>query len=220
MTTTTSWTDDILGHIPPGAAHIVAQENRILLTPPPPPPPRAWTDQELLDLPRDGRKYELIHGVLSMSPAGAFHGNVITRLIRHLAIHIDAHHLGELFDGQTGFRLSDQYLLSPDISFVSAARLKGLDHAPIGFFTFAPDLAIEVLSPSDRASKMYDRAPLLFAHGTRLLWVINPMDHTATVYHGPQAPDTLLAPTASLDGEQIIPGFSLPLPTLFAPYRF
>ena len=113
---------------------------------------KTWTDEELMALP-DERKYELVDGELHhMSPAGARHGQVVLRLAAKVVTFVAEGRLGQAFDGQTGFRLPDGNLRSPDISFVAAARLP--DGVPAGLLHVAPDLAVEVLSPSDRAADL------------------------------------------------------------------
>ena len=83
-----------------------------------------WTDNELMSLPRDGRKYELIEGELLMSPVGRTHSLICLRLATLLVRFVEKKRLGEVFDSSMGFRLSPKILLSPDVSCVSKARLK------------------------------------------------------------------------------------------------
>src|SRR5260370_5994795 len=108
---------------------------------------KAWTDEELEALPRDGRKYELLDGGLIMSPVHANHGSVCVRITGLLWSFLQRHKLGELYDSSTGFRLARKVLLSPDIAFVSNATLKKILVAPDKFLQGAPDLVVEVLSP-------------------------------------------------------------------------
>src|SRR2546425_10286264 len=85
---------------------------------------KVWTDEALEALPKDGHKYELLDGGLIMSPVHANHGVICVRLISLLAIFVQRHKLGEVYDSSTGFRLSDKLLLSPDVAFVSHATQK------------------------------------------------------------------------------------------------
>src|SRR5882724_9010599 len=100
---------------------------------------KVWTDEELEALPKDGYKYELLDGGLIMSPAHLNHGTICIRLAILLGTYVEAHRLGELYDSSTGFRLSEDLLLSPDVSFVSKARLKKILIAPDKFGGGAPD---------------------------------------------------------------------------------
>jgi len=104
---------------------------------------RAWTDQELEDLPVDGHKYELLNGRLIGGPVPANHGAICVRLILLIGAFVQRRKLGELYDSSTGFRISESILLSPDVSFVSKASLKKVFRGPDKFLRGAPDLAIE-----------------------------------------------------------------------------
>lgn len=151
-----------------------------------------------------------------MSPAGFDHGNLINRLVVAIGVVVYARQLGELSDGQTGFRLSNGDLFSPDISFITAARVAGHKQRQRAstFFQGAPDLAIEVLSPSDTIGTLENKLAQLFNDGTQLAWVFHPGAQTVHVYHSP-VPDKILTRSDTLDGEGLIPGFSLPLAQIF-----
>ena len=159
-------------------------------------------------LPDDG-KYELVDGeLLHMSPAGARHGNIATRLLARIHVFVTERKLGHVFDGQTGFRLPDGNLRSPDVSFVAAERLP--EGIPTGFLQMAPDLAVEVLSPTDRAGDVAHKVGEYLGVGVRLLWVIDPEKLAAVVYRPGTTPRTVRQDGA-LDGEDVLPGFSYPL---------
>jgi Uma2 family endonuclease len=180
---------------------------------------KTWTDEELMALPKDGFKRELLNGEIIMSPAGSEHGYICYLLLEAVGGHVRAKRLGLVFDSSTGFRLGPDEVLSPDIGFVGKARLVGLKRPPRGFFTGAPDLAIEVLSPSDTVEQMHEKLAKYFRHGTRLAWVISPAERNAHVYRTPEA-ERLLRVSESLDGEDLLPGFRLPLAALFAELSF
>src|ERR1700690_447656 len=94
---------------------------------------KIWTDEELETLPRDGHKYELLDGNLIRNPIYAGHGKTcvcLGALLHHFA---NTRKLGRVYDSSTGFRLSDDLLLCPDIAFVSKARLKTVEVAPEKF---------------------------------------------------------------------------------------
>jgi Uma2 family endonuclease len=168
---------------------------------------KSWTDDELLALSGEG-KYELVDGELvPVSPAGARHGRIVADLLIRVGVFVRETKLGQVFDGQTGFRLRDN-LRSPDISFVAGTRLTG--GVPEGFFHVAPDLAVEVLSPADRAGDVAHKVGEYLGAGVRLLWVVDPEKGAAVVYKPGQAPRTIRLDDA-LEGEDVLPGFSCPL---------
>jgi len=121
---------------------------------------------------------------------------------------------GELADGQTGFRLPTGDLLSPDIAFVSAARVAEHRKAGHTFFQGAPDLVVEVLSPSDTIEIMEEKLSQFFSVGTRLAWVVHPRTRRVYVYRSP-TDFIILAAHDALDGFDVIPGFKMPLSKLF-----
>jgi Uma2 family endonuclease len=177
---------------------------------------RAWTDEELEGLPKDGHKYELLDGKLIMSPVHANHGVICTRLIILLGTFVQRHKLGEVYDSSTGFRLSETVLLSPDISFASKARLKKILIAPDKFLYGAPDLAVEVLSPSDRLKEVHRKLDRYFEHGTRAVWWVDWKKEQVHTY----TPDSIEALTSLQDvlsGGDVLPGFKCRLRQIFYP---
>ena len=174
---------------------------------------RTWTDEELMRLPEDGRKYELVNGKLAVSPAGGRHGRVIVRLTARLGTFVEKHSLGEVFDSSTGFRMPSGNVRVPDVSFVATARLPE-GGVPEGFLYVAPDLAVEVLSPDDRPRPIMDKVGEYLAVGVRLVWVIDPERANAVAYRSLTTVIEIAA-DGSLEGEDVVPGFSCPLSSLF-----
>jgi len=167
---------------------------------------RAWTDKELEALPKDGYKYELLDGELIMSPTHARHGEVSMRIGGLLLHFADRNELGKVYDSSTGFRLAPALLLSPDVSFVSKARLKKILVAPDKFLLGAPDLAIEVLSPSDRLKQVHRKLDRYFDHGVRLVWWVDWTKEQLHIYT-PDSVSALTRPTDILSGGDVLPGF-------------
>lgn len=178
---------------------------------------REWTDEELMALPRDGHKYELVDGGLVMSPAGFRHGDISVRLIARLVNVVAPAGLGVVLDSSTGFKMRNGNVLSPDVSFVAQARFKGMESLPEGFFQGAPDLAVEVLSPRESKRHLERKLTDYFANGTRLAWVIDPGKQSAAVYRS-VALRRVLARNGSLDGEDVIPGFAMAIADLVEPF--
>ena len=152
-----------------------------------------------------------------MSPAGYNHGFIINRLVHHLGQVVYPNNLGDLGDSQTGFRLSSGDLFSPDISFVSAGRVATMraKDPKASFFLGAPDLAVEVLSPSDTFGVLEEKLTRFFAEGTQRIWLIYPRTKSAHIHRSIQDA-TMLSADGFLDGEHLIPGFRLRLSTLFS----
>jgi Uma2 family endonuclease len=98
---------------------------------------------------------------------------------------------------------------SPDVSFVAAGRFPD-ERWPVGFAALAPDLAVEVLSPSDNSRDVLEKVGEYLNAGTRLVWVIDPETRMATVYRSPMDV-RVIGESESLDGEDVVPGFTCPL---------
>jgi len=173
-----------------------------------------WTDEEFMALPNDGRKYELLEGKLLMSPVIASHGSVCVNIVILMGTYVHRHKLGQVYDSSTGFRLSDDVLLSPDVAFVSKARLKKILVAPDKFLYGAPDLVVEVVSPSDRLKHINEKLDHYFEHDTRLAWVVDWKKREVTV-HSPDNLAKLTRPNDVLTGGDVLRGFKCKLSKLF-----
>jgi Uma2 family endonuclease len=182
---------------------------------------KIWTDEEFMALSdRGGDRYELVNGeVRTISNSGMEHGNIGTFLGGVIELYARTNRLGVTCDSSTAFALKSGNKRSPDISFVSKERLQGLRRIPKGFFQGAPDLAIEVISPNNTFAEIHDKLVEYFDNGCRLAWVVNPSERSVLVYHQPQ-PDKLLKISDNLDGEQVLPGFILPVAELFVELDF
>jgi len=164
---------------------------------------------------KDGRKHELWHGrIVTMSPAGAGHGDVIMRLASAVGVHVYKHRLGLVYDGQTGFRLSVDFCFCPDLSFVSHERAKLILPVKEKLFHGAPDLAVEVLSPSDSITKTEQKLNRLLAHGTRLAWMVDLKHKSVRIYREPEKFE-LLREGRYLRGNSVLPGFRFAITRLF-----
>src|SRR3990172_5835472 len=126
---------------------------------------------------------ELVRGELvMMSPAGSRNGSVVARLTGRLVGFVDEHHLGTVFGAETGFQIcyDPDTVRAPDAGFVRAERVSG--ELPGGFFPGAPDLAVEVLSPSDRASEVLAKVQDWLGAGCAGVWVVDPHTRSISVY--------------------------------------
>lgn len=179
---------------------------------------RLMTAEELLDLPDDDRRYELIRGeLLTMAPAGEEHGLIAHELALSLGQHVKGRDLGRVYAAETGFKLSSNpdTVRAPDIAFISRANFE--DTAPSHTFREgAPDLVVEVISPNDRASEVEIKVRDWLSHGAKMVVTVNPRAKLVTVYRGPDNIH-MLSEGDVLDGGDVVPGWQLPLDELFAP---
>ena len=180
-----------------------------------------WTDEAFIALPDDGRCYEVVNGeLIDMGNSGAKHGYIAIILSSALFTVVMTRKLGALFDSSTAFKMKNGNKRSPDISFVAKERLQGLTDLPDGFLEGAPDLAVEVLSPGNTVEEIHDKLVEYFENSARLVWVIHPKENYVLVYRSAQEPDRLLKLSDSLEGEEIVPSFSLPVADLFQTLSF
>jgi Uma2 family endonuclease len=164
-------------------------------------------------------RYELIDGeVVSVSPAGGLSSWVGGEVHFHLRTFVGAHRLGIVTNAEGGYRLGPDTVRAPDVAFVSWARLGPAGGIPKGFFNVAPDLAVEVISPSDRFGEVLAKARAWLAAGTRAVWVFSPEERTATLCRAGSDSTMIVLQCAedqTLDGGDILPGFRLPLREVF-----
>jgi Uma2 family endonuclease len=181
---------------------------------------KVWTDEEFMALPKDGHRYELVNEALvDMGNSGMEHGYVACILVAVLTTFVQQNKLGAVCDSSTAFTLKTGNKRSPDVSFVARERLKGLKRPPRGFFQGSPDLVVKILSPNNTVEEIHEKIVEYFNNGTRLIWVIHPDEKYVLVYHSPE-PDRLLRPQDQLEGEDVVPEFSMPVADLFEEWDF
>ena len=164
----------------------------------------------------EGKRTELIEGELVvMAPAGGRHGRIANTIAYFLTQVSRDRKWGTVFAAETGFllRRDPDTVRAPDVAFVSSERL-GTDEAPAGFLRMAPDLAVEVVSPSDSAAAVQSKVEDWLGAGTRLVWVVYPDTRSVTVYRSLNEAEVLSEPDA-LDGAPVLPDFALPVSDLF-----
>lgn len=176
-----------------------------------------FTYAEYRTLPETGPRYQLIDGDLLMSPApNVRHQTLVMRLGTALHSCVEAHRFGRVWGGPVDVILSDEDVLQPDLVFVSTARAAIVAEEGL---RGAPDLCIEVLSPTTRELDLGAKRVLYARHGVTEYWVVDPETSRVAIYNLQQ--DAARA-ARQLSGHDVVttallPGFALALPTLFAP---
>jgi Uma2 family endonuclease len=174
------------------------------------------TANDLLSLADPDLPRELVRGVLRhVMPASPAHGLVVVQATGILWQHVRAHGLGELFSESTAFILArdPDTVLCPDVAFVARERVAA---AMLGqpFAELAPDLAVEVLSPSDRPAAVRAKVDEYLGAGVRAVWVLDPATRTVRV-HPRGGVERLLSADDILDGGDVLPGFRCPVAALY-----
>ena len=172
------------------------------------------TAQELLNMPDDGFRYELVRGELrKMPPAGHVHGEYAMFIGSSLVAHVKANGLGKVYAAETGFQLESDHVRAPDAAFVRRERAEAVRGTP-GFFPGPPDVAVEVISPTDRYTEVEEKVADWLAAGALAVIVIDPRRRTAKVHRSPT--DTvLLAEADVLQVDDAIPGWQIPISDIF-----
>ena len=171
---------------------------------------RLFTAEELLRLPDDGSRYELVEGELKkMSPAGLRHGRVAARIAHHLMTHVLAHRLGEVYIAEAGFVLKrgPDTVRCPDISFVRAERVIDTER----FMEGPPDLSVEVISPSDLPGEVSSKTSEYLRTGTLAVVVVDPERRTVNIH---RASGMTVAENV-LEVEDVVPGWKMSLSEIF-----
>ncbi len=174
------------------------------------------TADELLKMPDDGFRYELIKGELKkMPPPGHRHGRVAMEFGWRLAQHVKANNLGAVYAAETGFLLSEDpdTVRAPDCAFVKRERLEAGGDVE-GYSPGAPDLAVEVVSPGDTYTEVEEKAIEWLASGSSTVLVLNPRQRTVTVYRS-LSDITILDEGAVLDISDVATGFKVLVKDLF-----
>jgi Uma2 family endonuclease len=169
------------------------------------------TADDLMRLqPRDKRA-ELVRGrMIVREPAGFRHGDIAMEIGALLHAFVKTHDLGRVLAAETGFVLfsSPDTVRAADVAFVRHDRIP--NPVPRGFARFAPNLVVEVLSPSDRPGESLEKVADWLNGGAELVWVIDPERREARV-HRADGTLSVITEASSLDGEDVLPGFVCPL---------
>jgi len=170
------------------------------------------TVEQFERLPDDGLRHELDEGeLISMPPTFGLHGKVLTETVLILGSFIRTRSLG-LVVSDVGFQLSADTLRAPDIAFIKADRVATLDLERR--FQGAPDLAIEIISPSESATDIAHKVRQ-YIHAGAVVWVLYPKDRTIHVFDSPKNA-RILEEDDILEAPSLLPGFSVWVSELFA----
>ena len=176
--------------------------------------PGTATEADLLRLvERDKQLVELVDGTLVEKPVGFWESRVAANLIAELNAYANDHDLGIVTGADSTLRLAwSGRVRLPDVAYIAKARVPTTyESIP----TLAPDLAVEVLSPTNTPAEMAQKLKEYFNSGTRLAWYVDPPTRTVAVYHGVGEPTVVLTDADVLDGGEVVPGFTMPVADLF-----
>jgi Uma2 family endonuclease len=179
--------------------------------------PQLMTADDLLQMPDDGFLYELVRGELRrMSPASYRHGKIIINMTLSLGQHVRNHQLGDVYAAETGFKLTSDLdtVRALDVAFVRRERVEAVGEME-GYWPGVPDLAIEVISPNDLYTEVEEKVIEFLNAGTGMVLTVNPRKHTVTVYHT-LADISILTEDDTIDGEEVVPGWTLAVRDVFA----
>ncbi len=170
--------------------------------------------KEFEQLPDDGRLTELDEGELvTMAPASGMHGRIEIRIVWVLRRFLEEHAIGELLSSDTGFVLSrdPDVVRCPDASFLRTEKVRTIPEE--GFVEGAPDLAVEIVSPSDSATALARKVRQYLEAGTHTVWVVHRKTREVHVYE--QGSTRFLTSEQTLDAPELLHGFSTTVNELF-----
>lgn len=178
---------------------------------------QALTSEDLLRMPDDGYRYELLRGELKkMAPASHQHGSTVMNVSTPLDQHVRANNLGRVYAAETGFKIASDpdTVRAPDVAFVSRKRLEEVGDTQ-GYWPGAPDLVVEVVSPNDIYTEVEEKVLDWLEAGTRMVVVVNPRKQIVTVRRSIN--DIVILTTDDmLDGADVVSGWSMAVKDIFA----
>ena len=177
---------------------------------------RVVTADELLAMPEDGFRYELVKGeLIRMSPTGHEHGVVAMNIAGPLHQLVKSNNLGAVYAAETGFIIEENpdTVRAPDVAFVQKARINEAGKVQ-GYWRGAPDLAVEVVSPSDTVANIEGKVADWLQAGARMVWVVSPKLRTVAVYRS-LTEIVMLTEKDTLEGGDCVPGFQVAVAEIF-----
>ena len=177
---------------------------------------KLMTAEDLWTMADDGCRHELVRGeLIRMSPASLRHGIIAATLSRLIGNHAVDAGLGTVAAAETGFLLGrdPDIVLAPDAAFIRADRIPPIEDQE-GFLELAPDLVVEVVSPSDRLTDVSDKVMDYLSHGVSVVWLVEPRSKRITVHTSDRIARTL-GQDDELDGGEVLPGFKVRVAQIF-----
>ena len=174
------------------------------------------TADQLLEMDAKGMRGELIRGVFCPTMAtGVKHGEIVVNLVGYLREVVRPNRLGRMMASDSGVKIESNpdTVREPDIAYFSRERLP-LDADVPGYAEIAPDLVVEVVSPSDSVREIAGKANMWINAGVQLVWVLWPETQMIEIYR-PGQPVVTLAESDTLTAEDVLPQFSVPVSDIF-----
>ena len=180
---------------------------------------RKLTYDDLLAMPDDGLRHEIIDGVLYVSPSpGTPHQFTVGKLHQAIANYLDEHPIGEVYLAPFDVVFTKHDVVEPDLLFITTERLAVLTERNV---SGAPDLVVEVLSPSTRRMDLTMKRDLFEHESVRECWIVDPVEGTIDIYRRTGAALPRTASLSSAGGDlltsPLLPGFEVALARLFRP---
>lgn len=184
--------------------------------------PVLHTAEDLLRMPDDAWRYELVQGrLVRMPPAGLEHGAISVDLATAIRTFVHEQRLGRVFGAETGFLVSapddPDTVLAPDLAFIAASRVPRHGTRDwVGFARLAPDLVVEIASPSQSRRAVSAKARQWLDAGVRIVWVVRPSSRQVDVWEQDRNPEVrTIQGEEQLVGGNVLPGFSYDLTQLW-----
>lgn len=174
-------------------------------------PRKTITDEDLMRLPRDGRKWERVDGRPQEVATSAKHDQIVIWLGRLIGPYADDY--GILMASQAGFRMASGNVRLPDFAFTRYDRFPN-GEVPDGFVEFAPDLAVEIISPSEEPADVARKVEEYFESGAQQVWHMFPETRTVKVFRSPSEA-RVYQPGDEIDLDDLLPGFRSRVAALF-----
>jgi Uma2 family endonuclease len=177
--------------------------------------PGTATKRDLVRLrSREDKLYELVDRTLVEKPMGSPESFLATEVIWYFRKYLDHHDLGFLYAPDALIEILPDLVRGPDVCFVPWTKRPGRTVPAEPISDLVPELAVEILSPSNTRGEILRKLKEYFLAGVVLVWVIDPLKRTAEAHTAPDVKKSL-DESGTLDGDDVLPGFRLPLAKLF-----